>query len=415
MGAYYGRLACFIFALCCCMAVISVVNIAFAASTGEYIPRDVRYRQAGLDSLSRMRVQYDLDKAGFTQQKWAQQFPNHKSLPVEYPKSRISQMARTASRGAAWNVAAMAAVAAAGWAIDELTQQVSTVEHIPVEDPTISPDGSVWVNSNDVVAYNYSCPGLETRLKSATSVQCRAGSYIYYSWGLEPCSNHVSFCSLTPRPDPLTEEQYLPVPPEQVDDVVYESIKNLPSHQIESGFKNQHNQPKMTPELEQALQDWYQDLADRDPNLSYDPASKTFTYNDPDTGETTVEQVDDTPSTNTDTETNTPVAGSDWPGFCDWATVVCDWLEWTKEFEEPVPEEMPFEEINLADIQEDFDSGLGSGSCPSPETANFMGQPIVYSFETACMAAETFFKPVLLITASIIAGFIIVGASRKGV
>ncbi|QSR35200.1 hypothetical protein CFI10_09350 [Marinobacterium iners] len=77
------------------------------------------------------------------------------------------------------------------------------------------------------------------------------------------------------------------------------------------------------------------------------------------------------------------------------------------------PEEFPVETLTVDDLRKDYNSGLGSGSCPSPVTTQFMGSQIVFSYETACYGATTYFKPILLMIAGIIAAFIIVGASRR--
>jgi len=94
------------------------------------------------------------------------------------------------------------------------------------------------------------------------------------------------------------------------------------------------------------------------------------------------------------------------PVFCEWATVVCDFIEWFKaEPTPPVQPELPVTDIVLPD----YNSGLGNGSCPSPVSASFMGKPITYPFTDACWAATNVFKPILLLLAGIAAVYIVTG------
>lgn len=96
----------------------------------------------------------------------------------------------------------------------------------------------------------------------------------------------------------------------------------------------------------------------------------------------------------------------EFPIFCSWATIVCDFLDWYRSpSEEPPHPDLPVTEVTLST----WDSGLGAGTCPSSYTATFQGQSITYPFDDACWAATTIFKPILLTISLIGAGLIIVG------
>ena len=432
MGIHYGRLVGFIFAFCCCLAFVSVVNIAFANDVpyqykgNGYVPKSVRH---SMSDYQRMYNQYYAEN-GFTPDKWNRNFPRNKSLPVSYSAARVTQIAKTAAKGSAWALATYAAVEAAGWAIDELTGQI-TKETEPDEDNIGYNPNRAWYHVNHPNRY---FPDPMTAAKTIfpnssnyTDGGPMSGGRSIHVWYRHPTTNACSMfsgqlilqknCPLCDwERDQIKETQTLPVSSSQYEPIIYDAIRKLPNHQIEQGFKDPQNRPVMTPELKDALDDWYEELAGRDPNLSYNRQTGTFTYTDPDTGTITDHQpeFDTSTTTGTGTESNQDPLGSDWPAFCDWATIVCDLAEFIMgDPDIPEPQEMPFENINLADVQQEFNSGLSGGSCPAPQTASFMGKTITYSFDTACYAATNFFKPVLLTLAAIMAGFIIVGATRK--
>jgi hypothetical protein len=114
-------------------------------------------------------------------------------------------------------------------------------------------------------------------------------------------------------------------------------------------------------------------------------------------GEKTIEGYVTTPDTSvkTDTETKTttttdPVTGNQTttgtstgsllPAFCTWASIVCDWINWTKE-EPQEPELKPvFEEINVPYTP--FSIAKFNAQCPPDEnlSLNLMGQEMSFVF-----------------------------------
>lgn len=421
MGVNYGRLAGFIFALCCCMAVISIVNIAFATTRTEAMYGTLSGGKVAYKSAAQMRLD-KMHTYSFQQvpDQVARYVPKNKTFTPSYTSGQLAGMVKGIGKNTLGWAAVAGAVASAGWAIDELTRQVTKTTMEPDPDYMESSPGYYWQYT--------SIPGLS--ITNSYSPTCLSGSRVWtvyngkawckigstYTGELlhSPCSQS-SFCSTTPRPSAPLLPVSSPVSDSEFSDEVLPKFLGLPNSQIEAALNNPNGSPNITPQLSDMLRDWLQDVADRSPDLSFNPSTGSLTYTDPNTGESTELETAQPDYTQDGTESFTDVPGTDWPAACEWFPKLCEWIDWTQEFEEPEPQEMPFEEINLADIQEDFDSGLGSGSCPAPQTAVFMGETITYSFETACMASETYFKPILLTMAAIMAGFIIVGATRKGV
>ncbi|QPS05467.1 virulence factor TspB C-terminal domain-related protein [Acinetobacter johnsonii] len=116
-------------------------------------------------------------------------------------------------------------------------------------------------------------------------------------------------------------------------------------------------------------------------------------------GEKTVEGYVTTPDTSAKTETETktetttdPVTGNQTttgtstgslqlPAFCDWAGIVCDWINWTKEEpDQPEEPEPVFEEINVPFTP--FSIAKFNAQCPPDEnlSLNLMGQEMSFVF-----------------------------------
>lgn len=115
----------------------------------------------------------------------------------------------------------------------------------------------------------------------------------------------------------------------------------------------------------------------------------------------------------TDDPSKTQPMESQWPGFCSWATTVCDFVDWVRT--EPAPDEkpeVPWEEDTPGSITQSWSSGLGGGSCPSPVSfsVSLGGVTSTPEFEfTPICSFGTTMRPVIISLAAIIAGFIIAG------
>lgn len=100
---------------------------------------------------------------------------------------------------------------------------------------------------------------------------------------------------------------------------------------------------------------------------------------------------------------------SEWPGFCDWASVVCEFIDWVKK-DDTEEKELPEQELDID--PNSWSSGLGGGTCPAPESftvevAGISGTA-EFPWEPLCQGA-TFLRPAFIAAASIIAVFILAG------
>ena len=172
-------------------------------------------------------------------------------------------------------------------------------------------------------------------------------------------------------------------------------------------------------------------------STSTDPATGSTTTTETST-QTQLEYGDTTITTTTTTTTNTyqdgqhtntettvegpgelpveqPSAGSfEWPGFCDWAVKVCDWLDWTQEdpgFEDPdLP--LPIDE----DYYQEKRISFGSKACPPDHQINlapFLPNAVAVSFQPLCDFAGLIYYMVMA-ASYIIAAYITIGVARNG-
>lgn len=87
------------------------------------------------------------------------------------------------------------------------------------------------------------------------------------------------------------------------------------------------------------------------------------------------------PATGNQTTTGTSTGSFELPAFCDWAGIVCDWINWTKEEPDQPEEPKPvFEEINVPFTP--FSIVKFNAQCPPDEnlSLNLMGQDMSFVF-----------------------------------
>lgn len=152
------------------------------------------------------------------------------------------------------------------------------------------------------------------------------------------------------------------------------------------------------PDPEQITQEQYDD-----PNY---PAPETPTDPDGDTGGETPNPDPESP--------NPEPTPTEWPAFCDWATTVCDWIEWSKEEPDPPEDTTVFVE-DPVDFDTDKSYITFTGSCPPPYTAslNVMGNTVPFSFDYApiCSVMSSL-APFIKGAGYLTAAYIIAGFSR---
>lgn len=121
-------------------------------------------------------------------------------------------------------------------------------------------------------------------------------------------------------------------------------------------------------------------------------------------------EVDPDIETGTDTPSQT-----EWPGFCDWAPTVCEFVEWmTKPEPEEEQPEVPWDETPPETVE--WSSGLGAGSCPAPVSFSVTIGPVSaspeFELQPICDFGEKI-RPLVIALASLI-GVFIVGGWRNG-
>jgi len=110
------------------------------------------------------------------------------------------------------------------------------------------------------------------------------------------------------------------------------------------------------------------------------------------------------------TTTNNP-APTDMPAFCGWASVVCDFVNWFKTDTTTEPTIAPLPEETLSYTAPEWSSGLGNGSCPSPNTISVLGGSFEISYQPFCTLAELL-KYLVLALAYITSALIISGVKK---
>ncbi len=98
------------------------------------------------------------------------------------------------------------------------------------------------------------------------------------------------------------------------------------------------------------------------PTGTITPQPDTGTGTDPGTG------------TGTGTGTSTGGATFELPAFCEWAGIVCDFIEWYKTQPEDDSPELPEHELEQKEIDKDL-LNVGGSSCPQDLTVNWTGLP----------------------------------------
>ena len=107
------------------------------------------------------------------------------------------------------------------------------------------------------------------------------------------------------------------------------------------------------------------------------------------------------------------------PAFCDWATVVCDWIKWTKEEPDLQDEELPEQQPKLKNPAEfDHDYISVNAQCP-PDVSRAIPLPgasfnLVFQMSPVCDFASTYLRPVIIFLAYIFGALSIANAFKVG-
>lgn len=280
-----------------------------------------------------------------------------------------------------------------GWAIDELQQQVVT----PGTGESKAAGSTMWCLANLAPLTQVHCSSSASGTMaicnayfSPCSVREETGSYIQLrrqpgpGYGDTMQFNKVTISTMTPdwaNGNPSNQ----PVAVEAVG----QAMANSPQA-AQALLLDANGNPVLTPELVQALNDVRK-------------AAETLNGDDPGPDIEVDPNFPDAPPRE-NVETNIPA-------FCDWARVVCDWINWTKEEPEYDKPDVPWEELPLESQQ--WTSGLPSnGTCPAPvvETVTLgnFAQQVEFSYQPVCDALSLL-RYVVIAIGIVIAGQIIAG------
>ncbi|AXH73050.1 MAG: 50-kDa virion protein [Inoviridae sp.] len=151
------------------------------------------------------------------------------------------------------------------------------------------------------------------------------------------------------------------------------------------------------------------------PSINSSTSSTTITYDN------NSNVVDTSTSTTTengvqpDVSPSAPPIEFELPSFCSWASIVCDWIGWTKEGVEG-------EEPDLINLISEFEpdegeyiSSIGAGSCPAPMSIylSLIKQTVEVSYQPFCDFLEMI-RPLVIAGAWLLSAFMYVGVLRRG-
>lgn len=321
--------------------------------------------------------------------------------------STLGGLARKAIRGGVYGAAVGLAVEGivngAGWAINELRNQVlvpGTPQQPLGEVAYCLPVNNQWRCSSQ----EGQLAGIAHLLTNGyfsqpCAVDGRAswGRYLYscprISDGLVMS---VAVESEVVRPGPTWPASYVNSSPgtDDVpvsDDQLGDSIRQNPQLVNDLLTDPRTGRPVMTPELQQQGEQLKREIEQREGLPTSDPSPAP-------------NLEDDTPKDE----------GSPWPSFCSWATPVCDFIEWFKGPGDP-DVDLPEREIQLD--QDGWSSGVGGGSCPQAQefSVDLVGTTgrASFDFQPLCSFATTM-RPVLIAVCALIAAFILAGLRSSG-
>lgn len=303
----------------------------------------------------------------------------------------VGSLARKALRGGVYGVALGLAVEGlidgAGWAINELKDQVSE----PATGTTMPSGTRMWCSTtNNVTRCTTTQGGAVEVCSSVRGEECRFGSVeTGDSWRIRWGGTTGGSMIFSPRIVSAPQFDWgsgtsspRVVPDEELGDLVREQPELLNDLLIDprTGY------PMPTPELQKQIDDLKKEVEDREgiPNSDPSPAP---------------DLEDDTAA---DSE-------SQWPTFCGWATKVCEFIDW---FKKPTDKDVDLPEQEIDIDTKGWSSGIGGGSCPGPSefSVTVVGQngTAAYEWQPVCDFA-TKMRPFLIFVCSLVSVLIIAG------
>lgn len=330
------------------------------------------------------------------------------SRPVLVSNNTLGGLARGLLRRSLPVAGMLAAIEAAGWAIDQLTGQV--MDRPPPK--TSVPPGDYYYTDG---YQNLKHPSAAAAA-SWTAQYLTGGSYRY------EVVNSLTQCG-TPKPSGVTNckaelKRIRVSAPDQTAQVFVsiDVVENLTVNPIPITAPVTQPNPVPDSQLGQAVVDnpnlWNEALRNPDGSVNRNPdvmaeaaeLASELAANDP--------AADPTEQWDTGQQGGPPQPGQEpWPAICEWAPNLCAWLDWTKQ--EPIWEDGE-DEIPVVDPVEEmpeFSPNLGSGSCPAPQQVETAYGAITIRYDLFCELA-LILNPLVLAAAFLSGAMIIVGVRR---
>lgn len=322
------------------------------------------------------------------------------SRPVLVSNATLAGLGRGALRRVVPLAAMVALVEGAGWAIDELTKQVLSG---PPPVTTVPPGGTFWIDT--IIGYSWptgsaagaymaqqygmglTFSGLRNCTPPDASGNGSCQAVLQFPNGGEMLAGLGFYLNASSSPYTVTGPQAQPAPVS--DAALAQAIKNQPALWNDL-LRNADGSVNRNPDV-------MNEAASLASSLSNGPAPSP------------TEEWD----TGNQGGNPQPNAGGDFelPGFCDWATVVCDFITWAEDDDTP-PDEGPVE-VSEWTPTDSYNSGLGNGSCPADVPIAISNATFSFSYGPFCTLAG-YLRPLVIALAYITAGFILIGASRRG-
>jgi hypothetical protein len=380
---------------------LGMVPFAYAGGGGgEYIPRGqpipqgIRYVNATAGGVNTSASAMWTDAAGRT---------THHKFPVHVSAATLGRLANAAVRRGlplvGWGLTLKGIVDAAGWVIDELEGQVST-PGIPLE----SLADNIWCITDHLAQRRCAntpgqlsavahlvAPAAFSQPCSVASGQTPQGGSYYRCIRIED-----NFSIVATNDNPYAKppggwtsqyhnhNQYeppAPIPAAEIGNLIRNNAEVVNAVLIDP----QTGAPVRTQELTDALNNLRRGLEAANGLPAGDDLDPATDYADP------------TPSE------------MDFPEFCHWADVVCDFIEWVKK-DEPDPDrpDLPIDELDPTELEQSWSSGMGSGSCPAPYTFEVYGDSVAFEYQPICDIVDLL-RPFMIAIATVVGACIVAG------
>lgn len=146
--------------------------------------------------------------------------------------------------------------------------------------------------------------------------------------------------------------------------------------------------------------------------ITYSATNTTTTVVNPTTTTTTTTNPGETVQNPSEPGQDLPPdnsSDSEWPAFCVWAAIVCDFINWFRE-EPTIPDLpiLPVEDVSVGRVP--WSLNLGGGSCPPDVLVNLpYGKTMNFSYAIPCSILSTYIYPIVMLISAILSVYILSG------